>query len=160
MRQPWFTIPVLWVLALPAAAVELVELKDGRVFEAAEVTVRGDRLVIRLDVWSRNQTAEFSVPFERVAPEFVYYAWAKGVADSDAAGHVELARWAREHGLFRHALRQYEAAAPHDPAVSASMEAVRKEMHEEEATWLFERAWQLFRENQTREAKAMGERIL
>ena len=51
MRRLTLAVPILALLALPAGAgntIELVEMKNGRLYEAQELKVKGDRLWIRL----------------------------------------------------------------------------------------------------------------
>ncbi len=140
-------------LALPALALDMIELKNGKLIPAESVTVRGDRLRIRLYLPGKDASAEYTVPIDQVVPEFVYYAWAEQVAEGDAAGHRALGDWARSQGLFRLALVQYREAGEATPEFEATL-------REEEATWRFDEAWRLFREGEVKGARHLAESIL
>ena len=147
----WFAL-----VAAPAAAVEVLELKDGRLIEAEQVRVSGDRIRIRLYAPEGGRTVEYALPLDQVLPEFVYYAWRDGITPGDAAAHVRLGDWARGNGLFSLALVQYETAADSDVEVRKQLPEWRARMHEEEATWRFEDAWRLFREDAVHEARVQA----
>jgi len=141
------------LLALPALALDMIELKNGKLIAAESVTVRGDRLRIRLFLPGKDAQAEYTVPIDQVVPEFVYYAWAEQIQEGDVPGHRALGAWARSQGLFRLALVQYEAAGEATPEFEAKL-------REEEATWRFNDAWRLFREGEVKGARHQAESIL
>ena len=146
-------------LAAPALALDIVELKDGRVLEVEAVSVSGDKLRVQLAT-PPGQHIAYTIPVEKVVPEYVYYAWAAGIPAADVEGHKALAAWARTQGLFKHAWKSYEAAAEHSASLKARMGDLGKEMHEEEATWNFTEAERLFREGDVATARYRVERIL
>ena len=48
MRAPSLALLLIGILSVPSFAVDIVELKSGRVLEAEEVTFKGDKLHIKL----------------------------------------------------------------------------------------------------------------
>ncbi|MHC4953155.1 MAG: hypothetical protein ACYTGZ_04640 [Planctomycetota bacterium] len=159
----------LFVLALLALAcvgttafggVQIVEMKSGKLYEAKEVLVLGDKLRISLLTDKGDQTAIFSVPLDKVIPEHVYYAWAAQIADKDVSGHIALAEWSRKQGLFRQAWRQYVAASESSDKVMKQLPHLEQEMSEEAATWHFVQAEQSMREGDLHRARIMAERLL
>jgi len=158
---PWCLPVVLAALwASPASAVEIVELKDGRLIEAEQVRVTGERLRIRLYSPEGDRTVEYALPFDQVLPEFVYYAWLDGIEPGDAAAQVALGDWARGQGLFSLALARYETAADSDVEVRKQLPKWQAEMRDEEATYRFERAWELFRSDAVHEARVQATYLL
>jgi len=150
----------LALLAAPAAALDVVELKDGRVLVVEEVSVKGDKLRVRLHLERPDQYIAYTIPFDKVVPHYVYYAWAAQLDPGDVAGAKELAAWARAQGLFGLARKTYESAAEHSQELAASLDDLKREMHEEEATWHFTAAERLFRENAVKEARFHAEQVL
>ncbi len=141
------------LLSMPVLGLDMIELKNGKLIPAESVSVRGDRLRIRLYLPGQSATAEYTVPIDQVVPEFVYYAWAEQIAAGDAEGHRALGEWARSQGLFRLALVQYRGAGAATPEFEAAL-------REEEATWRFNEAWRLFREGEIEGARHHAQLIL
>ena len=160
MRAHRLAIALLAALSSPVWALEIVEMKDGKTYAAESVTVAGDRLRIKLHTASSSSRVQFSVPISRVVPEVVYYAWRDQIREDDAEGHLRLAKWSRKNGIFRLAMKEYEAAAALDKEVRASLSKIAGEMHEEEATWLFEDAERLYQDNEVKAARLRVELIL
>jgi FKBP-type peptidyl-prolyl cis-trans isomerase 2 len=153
-------VPTLVLLASPAAALESIELKNGKIYEAREVRVRDGQMYIELNTKLPGQTLGFSIPVEKVLPEFVYYAWAAQIRKDDVKGHVELADWAKRQGLFIQAWRQYEAAAEHDAEMKSVLPELQKKVNEEAATWMFKTAWRLMEEDDVVRARLLAEKLL
>jgi len=147
-------------LATSALAVDIVEMKNGRLYEAERVTFRGDRLSIKLHFPKQDKRVIFTVPIHKVVPEFVYYAWADQIEDGDTEARVKLAEWSRANGLFRHAWKQYRQAAANNKEILDGLEELSATMHEEEATWIYHRAEQLFRDDEVKVSRARAELIL
>ena len=135
----------LFLLVPSASALDLVEMKSGKLYEAKRVQALDGRIRITLNTKSPDQHLVFSVPMEKVIPEFVYYAWAKDIKPGDTAEHDKLGKWARKQGLFRLAMAQYILASEHDAKLKADLPQLKATLAEEEATWLFEEAWRLLR---------------
>lgn len=151
---------IVGILSGPVFAVDIVELKDGRVLEAEEVTLKGDKLHVKLYRPQGDQTIAYSIPIEKIVPEFVYYAWSDGTDAGDTDEMLRLAAWSRGQGLFRLAWRTYQRAAKADPEIEGQLEDLRKEMYAEEALWLLEEAWRRFRDNDVQAARVHTERLL
>ena len=152
--------PMLALLAAPAAALEIIELKNGKIYEARKVRVRDGQMYIELNMKLPGQTLGFSIPVEKVLPEFVYYAWAKDIRADDVKGHVDLAAWAKKQGLFIQAWRQYEAAAEHDAEMKSALPELQKKLNEEAATWMFTTAWAFLKEGEVVRARLLAEKLL
>ncbi|NJN14538.1 MAG: hypothetical protein HC813_02630 [Planctomycetes bacterium] len=150
----------LLLLAAPALALDMVELKNGQLIAAEQVTAADGRLRIRLYLPGKNARAEYTVPFEQVIPEFVYYAWAEQIAPGDGPGHRDLGDWARTSGLHRLALAQYELCAATDEEYAKGLPELRATLHEEAATWNFDEAWRLFEVGEVQGARLHAERVL
>jgi hypothetical protein len=147
------------LLAAPAAAVELIELKNGKVYAVEEARREGDKLYVRLATGA-DQHAATRIPIDRIVPEFVFYVWARDLPEGKKAPHVELALWARENGLFRHALKVYDAVAEFDEEVRKELPALVQTLREEEATWLFEHAETLFKKDEVKDARVLLDLLL
>ena len=160
MNAPSVALLALALLAPAALGLDIVELKDGRVLEVEKVEVKRGKLFVRLHVRKPGQVVAYAIPFDRVVPEFVYYAWAAGIDAGDAAGWRRLADWARGHGLFRLAWRSYGNAAATDQTPPKEMAELKAKLREEEATWSFEEAWRLFRAGDAAAARVRVERLL
>ena len=152
--------PMLVLLAAPAAALEIIELKNGKIYEARKVRVRDGQMYIELNMKLPGQTLGFSIPVEKVLPEFVYYAWAKDIRADDVKGHVDLAAWAKKQGLFIQAWRQYEAAAEHDAEMKSALPELQKKLNEEAATWMFTTACVFLKEGEVVRARLLAEKLL
>lgn len=160
MRIPFAALLWLAAAAAPLGAVEIVELKSGRLYQAEEVSVRADRLLIRLRLDDARKTALFSVPMDKVVPEFVYYAWVAQTKPDDVAELVRLAEWSRGAGIFGHARKAYDLAAAASTEWRERLPELEKTMYEEEATWNFNEAWRLFREDEVTVARKRAETVV
>ncbi|MHC4958969.1 MAG: hypothetical protein ACYTGN_11400 [Planctomycetota bacterium] len=134
----------LALLAPPVLAIDIVELKNGKLYQVESAQVRNGKLAMKLAT-SKSQKVGFSVPLDRVVPEFVYYAWEAQIEKGDVDQHIALADWARKNGLFGPAWAQYELAAGIDPGIHSKLPKIEGEMYEEQATWIFESAERLFK---------------
>ncbi len=143
-----------------SAGIQLVETKNGKLYEAREVIVIGDKMRISLAMKEANQTMIFSIPIESVIPEQVYYVWAAQIAATDSEGHVRLGEWCREHGLFRQAWREYNAAADSDTKIEKSLPLLEKEIGEEAATWYFEQAEKALKAGDPHRARILAKRVI
>jgi tetratricopeptide (TPR) repeat protein len=159
MRAPSLVLPLLAMFVGPVFALDLIELKDGKVLQVESATVEGTRLRVRLHT-KTNQYAAYTIPISKVIPEFVYYAWANQLKEGEVEPHLRLAAWARKQGLFRHAMRTYETAAKFSEEVREDLDGLKQMMYEEEATWNFTEAERLFREGDVKGARMHAEAIL
>ncbi|MHC4548344.1 MAG: tetratricopeptide repeat protein [Planctomycetota bacterium] len=159
MRAPSLTVLALALLAAPTVALDIIELKDGKILTVERVSVRGDKLHVRLST-KADQFAAYSIPLAKVVPEFVYYAWANQVKTGDVDEYLRLAAWARRQGLFRHAWRTYERASAFSQDLKGDLPELKTAMHEEEATWNFAEAERLFHAQEVKEARMRVELIL
>ena len=147
MRRLTLAVPILALLALPAGAgntIELVEMKNGRLYEAQELKVKGDRLWIRLAEKRPGEKVAFSVPIDKVVPEFVYHAWAAQIRPDSEKDQLKLAAWARKQGLFELALKTYKAAAALSPKARSELEAFEAKYKAEESAFMYRQARNLF----------------
>ena len=132
MRIPLF----LALLALPAAAFDLMETKSGKLIPVESASRVGDRLHVRLAL-RRDQYVETTYPIDAIIPEFVFYVWEKDLPEHDRAAYLELAGWARKNGLFSLALRVYDKTAEFDQGIRAELPKLALTLHAEESAWLF-----------------------
>ncbi len=148
------------LIAAPVLSMDLVEMKDGRLYEAQKVWVRGDRLHIQLHRPDGESRAEFAVATEKVVPEFVFYAWRDQIMPGDVQEMQRLAKWARKNGLFTHAWAIYKIAADSSSELRSQLPSLEQKMRDENATWLFTEAWRLFQEGDVHKARIRVERLL
>ncbi|MDH3591281.1 MAG: hypothetical protein OER88_05355, partial [Planctomycetota bacterium] len=160
MRALCLAVSALFFLAAPALALEVIELKSGRIIEAEKASVRGDNLWIELYLPQGKEYVAYAMPIEKVVPEYVFYIWLKGISDNQTASHIELAEWARKHGLFRQARKAYGIAGKSSTKIREEIPGLEKTMHGEEATWLFSEAERLFRANDVKVARTRLEQLL
>jgi hypothetical protein len=144
MRAHSLALAALLLLASPVFAIDIIELKNGKLYQVESAQVRNGKLAMKLAT-SKSQKVGFSVPLDRVVPEFVYYAWEAQIEKGDVDQHIELAEWARKNGLFGPAWAQYELAGQLDPGVHSKLPKIEAAMYEEQATWIFESAERLFK---------------
>jgi len=155
MRTRSLVALAIAVLAVPALAVDVVEMKNGKLYQVERAQVKGDRFFMTL-LTSKDKKIAFSVPMEKVVPEFVYYAWADQIQTGDVDQHLACAQWARDNGLFGPAWQQYGHAAKIDPAVHSKLPKIEKEMFQEQATWIYEDAERRFKKD---DIKGAGKRL-
>ncbi|HEX5136243.1 MAG TPA: hypothetical protein VFY93_04670 [Planctomycetota bacterium] len=153
------TALILGLLVASAPALDLMELKDGKLVAVEDAKRVGDRLHVTLAT-KTDQHMATTYPIDRVLPEFVFYVWQKGLPEHDRAAHQELAEWARKNGLFSLALKVYEKVAEFDEGIRNELPSLRKQLAEEEATWLFEQAEALYREDEVGDARVLANRLL
>ena len=159
MRTHSLAVLLLALLTAPAFAIDIVELKNGKIYQVESAKVKGSRLYVSLVPQVAGQKVAFAMPLEKVVPEYVYYIWAAQI-DGDADGHLALAKWSRKNGLFKLAWKQYEAGGKLDPALHSNLPKIEKEMFEEQATWLYEDAEKLFRDGDVKRCRMRIELIL
>ena len=106
MRAYSLPLLALALLAAPVLAVDVIELKNGRILEVEKATVQGNKLRVQLPS-KDQQFIAYTIPIDKVVPEFVFYAWQDQLEAGDEKARLRLAAWARKQGLFRHALRTY-----------------------------------------------------
>jgi hypothetical protein len=161
MPHPSVAALALALFAAPSlAGIQLVETKGGKLYEASDVVVIGEKLRMTLVLKGAGQSATVAIPIDSVLPEHVYYVWAAQVAEADVDGHLRLAAWCRQQGIFRQAWRQYVAAAEVSDKVKEQLPELEREMSEEAATWYFERAEKSLRDGEVHTARVIAERVL
>ncbi len=158
MRSPRALL-ILFVTAVPAAALDLMEFKNGKTVAVEEATRVGKSLRVRFAT-PDDQYISTMIPIDQVLPEFVFYVWWRGLPERDQAAYTELADWSRRNGIFDLALKCYDAMAEFDPETRAALPALVKTLHEEEATWIFEHAEALFHAGQVGDARVEVDRLL
>jgi len=153
------TALILGLLAASAPALDLMELKDGKLIAVEEAKRVGDKLQVTLATKPGEHMAT-TYPIDRVLPEFVFYVWQKELPEHDRAAHLELAEWARKNGLFSLALKVYEKVAEFDEGIKNDLPSLRKQLGEEEATWLYEQAEAMYRNDEVGDARVLANRLL
>jgi len=160
MRLPSLLTALVLAAAPAFAGIQLVEMKNGKLYEVREALVVGEQMRLSLAMKSAAQTAVITVPLDKVVPEHVYYVWSGQIADKDISGHLSLAAWARKQGLFRQAWRQYVGASEQSDKVLKQLPVIEKEMSEEAATWHFKQAELAMQEGDLHRARLLAERLL
>jgi len=160
MRLPSLLTALVLAAAPAFAGIQLVEMKNGKLYEVREALVVGEQLRLSLAMKSAAQTAVITVPLDKVVPEHVYYVWSGQIADKDISGHLSLAAWARKQGLFRQAWRQYVGASEQSDKVLKQLPLIEKEMSEEAATWHFKQAEVAMQAGDLHRARLLAERLL
>jgi len=150
---------LLLASAVPAAALDLMELKSGKLIPVEEASRKGDRIYVRLAA-PADQRMATTYPIDLILPEFVFYVWEKDLPAQDRAAHLELAEWSRRNGLFALALKVYAGVAEFDEGIRNELPSIEKSLHSEEATWLFEHAETLFRDGEVGDARVEVDRLL
>lgn len=153
------TALILALLAVPAAALDLMETKDGKLIPVEEATRKGDRIHVRLAA-PADQHMATTYPIDRILPEFVFYVWQRDLPEHDRAAHLELAEWSRRNGLFPLAAKVYAKLAEFDEGFRNELPSIETRLREEHATWLFEHAETLFRDGQVGDARVEVDRLL
>jgi len=159
MRAPSLPLLALALLAAPVLAVDIIELKNGRILEVERATVQGNKLRVQLPQ-KNQQFIAYTIPIDKVVPEFVFYAWREQLEAGDEKAHLRLAAWARKHGLFRQALQTYMDTAKFSAEIKESLPDLEKMMHQEAATWNFTAAERYLREGEVAAARVRAERVV
>jgi tetratricopeptide (TPR) repeat protein len=152
-------LPTIALLALPAAAFDLMETKDGKLIPVLEAKRVGDKIRVRLAA-EEDQHVATLYSIDRIIPEFVFYVWWKELPEHDRAAYLELAEWSRKNGVFSLARKVYDKMAEFDEGIRNELPSIRKKLQEEEATWLFEQAERLFRDGEVADARIEIDRLL
>jgi len=147
------------LLAAPALAFDLMELKSGKLIPVEEARLENGKVHVRVAT-EPGQTISTAIPIDRILPEFVFFVWEKQLPEGDRDAHLELAEWSRKQGLFGLALRVYEATGKFDEGVREDLPNLVTVLREEEATWQYERAEELFKRDEVRDARILVEGIL
>jgi hypothetical protein len=148
---------VVGTLAAPAAAGELIELRDGKLIEADRVDVTGDHIVLHVAADPGGVAKQIRVRLERVDPKSAARAWAATLGAADADDWLRLAGFARENALFDVAEHGYGRAAATSEKAAEILAAFRAARPREESRHHFETADRLLRAKQP-EASALAAR--
>ena len=85
--------------AVPALALDLMEMKSGKFVPVEEATRVGTSLHVKYAT-PVDQHISAKIPIDQVLPEFVFYVWWRGLSEGNKAAYTELADWSRKQGLF------------------------------------------------------------
>ena len=92
-------------LSATALAGDVLQMKDGKLIAGKAVKVDGDGVTFAPDTGG-----EMRVGWDAVVPLSRYELWSASLAADDAAGRVELAKWALSADLFLYARREFVKA--------------------------------------------------
>lgn len=96
---------IVLALALPAAAAEALQLRDGSIVAGRVVALDDDGVT-----FAPESGGEMRVRWERVLPLSRYELWQSTLSSDDAAGRVALGKWAHSAGLHYYARRELQKA--------------------------------------------------
>lgn len=153
------SLVALLALVATAAALDLMEFKNGKTVAVEEATRVGTNLHV-VYATADDQHISTKIPIDRVLPEFAFYVWWKGLPKNDKAAHMELADWARRNHLYELTLKVYDAVAAFDEETRAAIPTFVQTLRGEEAKWLLESAEALFKAGQVRDARIEVDRLL
>ncbi|MCE9634857.1 MAG: hypothetical protein K8T90_04055 [Planctomycetes bacterium] len=120
LRTPLLLVPLLWVGAAASAHADDVLLANGNKLEG-KARRDGEFVVIETATGTMRLDAK-DVKSITVAPtkEDVYREQLAKAAPKDAAGHVAMADWARDHGMPTFETKHLKAAIDSDPDHAAA----------------------------------------
>ena len=153
------SIVALLTLVATAAALDLMEFKNGKTVAVEEATRVGTNLHVRYAT-ADDQHISTVIAIDRVLPEFAFYVWWRGLPANDKAAHMELADWARRNNLFDLTLKVYDAVAAFDEETRTALPATIQTLRGEEAKWLLGHAEALFEKGQVRDSRIEVDRLL
>ncbi len=106
MSRHALALLVLLAVAAAARAGEVLKLRNGDLIPGEVVELDADGVL-----FARERGERLRVGWGEVLPISRYELWSASLAADDAAGRLEVARWALEMGLFHQARREAQRCA-------------------------------------------------
>jgi hypothetical protein len=119
MLRSTLILALVAALAVPSLASEQIKLKGGKVVSGRATAYDPDRKVLsfRLD---DGQEMQYSM--DDLDSRSVYLVYGSVIPKENGKGQLQLANFARDAGLYQHAVRRYGYAAKADPSLKAEVD--------------------------------------
>ena len=154
------TLAVLLALAAPLAASEKIKLKSGKVVQGTAQSYDDAKQVLHFRL---TDGKEMAYPLDQLDARSVYLVHASVVPKDNAKGQLQLANFARDAGIFEHAVRRYGYVEEADPSLKPEVDRERAKLRQMAADACMKKAQEARAKNDDREAekwlKVMLERL-
>jgi hypothetical protein len=111
---------LLVVLAASSSAQETIKLKGGQSITGRATAYDAVKKVLSFRS-SDGKEAQYTL--DQLDPRSVYMVYSSVIPDDNAKGQLQLANFARDAGLYRHAVRRYGLAEKADPGLKGQIDA-------------------------------------
>lgn len=130
------TFALLAVLAVPSAAQEKIKLKNGSIVagRATAYDAKNEVLSFRTE---DGQDKKYTMA--ELDGRSVYLVYSSVIPKENAKGQLQLANFARDAGLYRHAIRRY-GYAEQDPSLKSQVESERVILRRRASAYCMEQA--------------------
>jgi hypothetical protein len=123
LRIP-LTLALMAALAVPSAAQETIKLKNGKVVSGRATKYDDEKKVLSFRT-DAGQNVDYSM--DDLDARSVYLVYSSVVPKENAKGQLQLANFARDAGLYKHAARRY-GYAEQDASLKPEVEKQRAEL--------------------------------
>jgi hypothetical protein len=148
---PLLAATLLLVAAVPASAQdEYIKLKSGRVLKGRATAYDSDKKVLS---FRTAEGQEGTYPLDQLDERSVYLVHSSLVPRDSGRGQLQLANFARDAQLYKHAARRYGYALEADPSLAAEVEKERARTRKEAADYCLENAREAQSKGRTKEAE-------
>ncbi len=113
---------LLAALAATSAASEQIKLKDGKIVSGRATAYDPERKVLS---FRTDAGQDMKYAMDQLDSRSVYLVYSSVIPKENGKGQLQLANFARDAGLYRHAARRYEYAEAADPALKTVVESER-----------------------------------
>ncbi len=111
-------------LAVPSAAQETIKLKNGQVVRGRATKYDDEKQVLSFRT-DAGQNVDYSM--DQLDARSVYLVYSSVVPKENPKGQLQLANFARDAGLYKHAARRY-GYAEEDPSLKGEVERERAQL--------------------------------
>jgi hypothetical protein len=141
----------LLLAAVPASAQdEYIKLKSGKVLKGRATAYDSDRKVLS---FRSADGQEGTYPLDQLDERSVYLVHASLVPKDSGRGQLQLANFARDAKLYKHAARRYGYALEADPTLAVEVEKERARTRREAADYCLENAREAQSKGKSKEAE-------
>lgn len=123
LRLP-LVLAFLAALAVPSFAQEKIKLKNGQIVSGRATKYDADKQVLS---FRTEDGKDVTYTMNELDGRSVYLVYSSVIPQDNAKGQLQLANFARDAGLYKHAARRY-GYAEKDPSLKAEVEKQRAEL--------------------------------
>ncbi len=143
-------LALVLTLAAPAAAAEHIKLSNGSVLKGRATAYDSQKKVLS---FRTEDGKDLTFGMDQLDQRSVYLVNTSLIPKDNARGQLQLANFARDAGLFKHASRHYQYAERADPALKEQVEQERALGRKLAADYCLKNAREALAKNQVKEAE-------